>query len=194
MRSKLIIVEGPQGTGKTTLTDYLRHSLPYTNLYRLSGTADSSETGLAKSIKMYEDLIRYLKMMEGTDINLVFDRTFFTEENYCRNGFKEYSFTEEYNKLVKKLDKLDFDIYYINLYLDDVSKFEERLNRSGKALYKYAPFKVESSIKQQETYCQMSDELKKNTKNIQVIDFNVNRPVEEEYEELNKLLGIESKK
>ena len=130
MRSKLIIVEGPQGTGKTTLTDYLRHSLPYTNLYRMSGTADSSETGLAKSIKMYEDLIRYLKMMEGTDINLVFDRTFFTEENYCRNGFKEYSFTEEYNKLVKKLDKLDFDIYYINLYLDDVSKFEERLNRS----------------------------------------------------------------
>lgn len=194
MRAKLIIVEGPQGTGKTTLTDYLRHSLPYTNLYRLSGTADSSETGLAKSIKMYEDLIKYLKMMEGTDINLVFDRTFFTEENYCRNGFKEYSFTEEYNKLVKKLDKLDFDIYYINLYLDDVSKFEERLNRSGKALYKYAPFKVESSIKQQETYCQMSDELKKNTKNIQVIDFNVNRPVEEEYEELNKLLGIESKK
>ena len=66
MRSKLIIVEGPQGTGKTTLTDYLRHSLPYTNLYRMSGTADSSETGLAKSIKMYEDLIRYLKMMEGT--------------------------------------------------------------------------------------------------------------------------------
>ena len=194
MRAKLIIVEGPQGTGKTTLTDYLRHSLPYTNLYRLSGTADSSETGLAKSIKMYEDLIKYLKMMEGTDINLVFDRTFFTEENYCRNGFKEYSFTEEYNKLVKKLDKLDFDIYYINLYLDDVSKFEERLNRSGKALYKYAPFKVESSIKQQETYCQMSDELKKITKNINVIDFNVNRPVEEEYEELNKLLGIESKK
>ena len=194
MRAKLIIVEGPQGTGKTTLTDYLRHSLPYTNLYRLSGTADSSETGLAKSIKMYEDLIRYLKMMEGTDINLVFDRTFFTEENYCRNGFKEYSFTEEYNKLVKKLDKLDFDIYYINLYLDDVSKFEERLNRSGKALYKYAPFKIESSIKQQETYCQMSDELKKITKNINVIDFNVNRPVEEEYEELNKLLGIESKK
>ena len=194
MRAKLIIVEGPQGTGKTTLTDYLRHSLPYTNLYRMSGTADSSETGLAKSIKMYEDLIRYLKMMEGTDINLVFDRTFFTEENYCRNGFKDYSFTEEYNKLVKKLDKLDFDIYYINLYLDDVSKFEERLNRSGKALYKYAPFKVERSIKQQETYCQMSDELKKNTKNIHVIDFNVNRPVEEEYEELDKLFEIEKQK
>ena len=55
-------------------------------------------------------------------------------------------------------------------------------------------FKAERSIKQQETYCQMSDELKKNTKNIHVIDFNVNRPVEEEYEELDKLFGIEKQK
>ena len=40
--SKLIVVEGPQGAGKTTITDYLRYAIPYTNLYRLSGTADSS--------------------------------------------------------------------------------------------------------------------------------------------------------
>ena len=43
--SKLIVVEGPQGAGKTTTTDFLRHTLSYTNLYRLSGTADSSKTG-----------------------------------------------------------------------------------------------------------------------------------------------------
>ena len=43
--SKLIVVEGAQGAGKTTITDYLRYSLSCTNLYRLSGTADSSETG-----------------------------------------------------------------------------------------------------------------------------------------------------
>ena len=133
MKSKLIIVEGPQGSGKTTVTDYIRHSLPYTNLYRLSGTSDNSETGLAKAIKMYEDLLKYMKTLEGTDINLLFDRTFFTEESYCRLGFKDYSFTEEYNRLVKKLDKLDFDIYYINLYVDDTSKFAERLDRAGKA-------------------------------------------------------------
>ena len=69
-----------------------------------------------------------------------------TTISFCR-----YSFTEEYNKLVKRLDDLDFDIYYINLYMDDTSAFGERLNREGKAQNKYAPFKVESSIKQQET-------------------------------------------
>ena len=41
--SKIVIVEGPQGVGKTTITDFLRHSMKYTNLYRLSGTSDSSK-------------------------------------------------------------------------------------------------------------------------------------------------------
>lgn len=36
-KQKLIIVEGPQGTGKTTLTNYLRDNIPGSNLYRLSG-------------------------------------------------------------------------------------------------------------------------------------------------------------
>ena len=34
-KEKIIIVEGPQGAGKTTITDYLRNTLPYTNLYIL---------------------------------------------------------------------------------------------------------------------------------------------------------------
>ena len=47
--SKLIVVEGPQGAGKTTITDFIRYSLSSTNLYRLNGTADSSPTGRKKS-------------------------------------------------------------------------------------------------------------------------------------------------
>ena len=27
--SKIIIVEGPQGAGKTTITDYIRNAIPY---------------------------------------------------------------------------------------------------------------------------------------------------------------------
>ena len=71
-------------------------------------------------------------------INLLFDRTFFTEEIYCRLGFKEYSFTDEYNKLLDRLSKMDFDIFYMTLYLKDTKKYEQRLNRSGKANVKYA--------------------------------------------------------
>ena len=191
MKEKIIIVEGPQGAGKTTVTDYIRHSLPYTNLYRLSGNKDSSKEGLKKSIKMYDDLINYMKTLEHTDINLVFDRTFFTEEVYCRLGFKDFSFTEEYNKCVKALDNLDFDIYYINLYLDDTNAFAERLKRSGKAKIDYAAFAVESSIKQQNMYKEIADELEENTKNIKVINFNTNIPVEEVYKRLDDLLGMQ---
>ena len=113
--SKMIIVEGPQGAGKTTITDYLRHTIPYSNLYRLSGTSDSTQTGKAKAEEMYIDLLQYLKKLENKSINLIFDRTFFTEENYCRLGKKQYTFTDVYNKLLEEFAKLDFDIYYITL-------------------------------------------------------------------------------
>ena len=52
--SKMIIVEGAQGTGKTTVTDYIRHSIKYTNLYRLSGTSDSTKEGKKKAQAMYD--------------------------------------------------------------------------------------------------------------------------------------------
>ena len=84
---------------------------------------------------MYYDLLEYMKKMENLDINLLFDRTFFTEEVYCRLGKKDYSFTEEYEKLVSMLNDYDFDIYYITLYLEDTSLFAQRLNRGEKAVY-----------------------------------------------------------
>ena len=117
--SKIIVVEGPQGAGKTTITDFLRHTLPYSNLYRLSGTADSTAAGKKKAEEMYIDLLDYMKKLENKSINLIFDRTFFTEENYCRLGIKEYTFTDVYEKLLDQFAKLDFDIYYITLYLQD---------------------------------------------------------------------------
>ena len=78
--SKLIVVEGAQGAGKTTITDLIRHGLKYTNLYRLCGTSDSSPEGKKKAEDMYIDLLDYLEKLENKSINLLFDRTFFTEE------------------------------------------------------------------------------------------------------------------
>jgi len=168
--SKIIIVEGPQGAGKTTITDYIRHSMKHTNLYRLSGTSDSTPAGLEKSIKMYNTLLDYVENMQNIDINLLFDRTFFTEENYCRLGFKEYSFTETYNKLLEKLASFDFDIYYITLYLEDTSLFEKRLQREDKATVAYAKFDAKKSIDQQNTYLQMSKEISEKYPHIHCIN------------------------
>ena len=186
--SKIIVVEGPQGAGKTTITDFIRNSIPYTNLYRLNGTADSSPTGLAKSQKMYRGLIDYIKTLENANINLLFDRTFFTEEIYCRLGFKEYSFTETFNKLLDELSKMDFDIYYITLYLSDEDEFERRLKRDGKATTKYAKFNKESSIIQQNAYLSLADEIANKYPNIHVIKIDNMQPLEKTEEDLKEIL------
>ena len=78
--SKLIVIEGPQGAGKTTVTDFIIHKIPYTNLYRLNGTSDSSPTGKEKSIELYNDLVDYIGKLQNKRINLLFDTTFFTAE------------------------------------------------------------------------------------------------------------------
>ena len=189
-RSKIIVVEGAQGAGKTTITDYLRHSVKHTNLYRLSGISDSTMAGLEKSKRMYDDLMDYTKKMENLDINLLFDRTFFSEENYCRLGFKEYSFTEVYNDLLDKFSKLDFDIYYITLYLEDENLFEERLKRDGKVEPAYAKFSSQSSINQQRVYLQMADEIAEKYPNINVFKIENSKALEETEAELKSILNF----
>ena len=186
--SKIIIVEGPQGVGKTTITDFIRHSIPYTNLYRLSGTADTTISGKEKSKVMYEDLLDYMKKLENKSINLLFDRTFFTEEVYCRLGFKEYTFTDIYESLLEKLANLDFDIYYIVLYLSDEKKKKKRLNREGKAKVKYTSFNKESSIKQQNEYLKLAEEIKEKYKNINVITIDNTKDLESVESKLKELL------
>lgn len=188
--SKLIVIEGAQGAGKTTITDFLRHSLKHTNLYRLSGTSDSTVNGLPKAQEMYEDLLEYLKKLENKSINLLFDRTFFTEENYCRLGKKEYSFTEVYNELLETFSKLDFDIYYITLYLRDESLYEQRILREGKAVVDYAKFTAENSIEQQREYLKMADEIKSKYSEINVYNVANDRDIEEVKAELKEILDF----
>ncbi|MBR1802955.1 MAG: AAA family ATPase [Clostridia bacterium] len=189
--SKIIIVEGAQGAGKTTVTDFLRYAIKYTNLYRLTGTADSSSEGKKKATIMYQNLLAYMKTLENLSINLLFDRTFFTEENYCRLKKKEYSFTDVYEELLKELSTMDFDIYYITLYLKDETLYEKRLAREGKAVPEYAKFKAESSISQQRVYLQMAEEIKQQYPNIHVINLENSRDIEEVQKELRKLFEAE---
>ena len=187
--SKLIVIEGAQGAGKTTITDFIRYSLSYTNLYRLCGTSDSSETGLEKAKSMYETLLDYVEKLENLSINLVFDRTFFTEENYCRLGKKAYSFTEVYNNLLERFSKLDFDIYYITLYLENEEIYNERLSREGKADFQNSKFGVENSINQQRVYLDIAKEIKEKHPNINVINVKSDRPLEEVKQEIREKIG-----
>lgn len=161
MRPALIVIEGAQGAGKTTLTDYVRNTLPYTNLYRLSGHSDSSKQGYYKSQAIFDALMQYIKALENTNINLLFDRTFFSEEVYTRLGYKEYSFTPLYKKYLEQLKDMDYDIYFIVLYLENVELFKQRLCREGKAKIEYAKFDISNSINQQNEYLLLADEIEK---------------------------------
>lgn len=187
--SKLIVVEGAQGAGKTTVTDFLRYSLSYTNLYRLCGTSDSSKEGKKKAEEMYINLLEYIKKMENKSINLVFDRTFFTEENYCRLGKKDYTFTDVYEKLLEDFSKLDFEIYYITLYLEDEEIYNTRLDRKDKATFKNSKFEAENSINQQKVYLEMAEEIKEKYPNIKVKNIANDRDFEETKKELKEFIG-----
>lgn len=166
----IIIVEGPQGVGKTTFTNYLRENMAATDLYRLSGIKDRTETGLEKIRTKYEKLIEYMENCE--DINMIFDRTFFTNEVYSRLGYQKYSFKETYQSLLSKLDSMKnadkYDIYLVMAYLQDESLYEARIKRDK---HQYQKFDSESSILQQREYLKMADEVEKQTKNIKVIRF-----------------------
>ncbi len=166
----IIIVEGPQGVGKTTFTRYLREHMPATDLHALSGIKDRGETGLKKIKIKYEKLLNYMENCE--DINMIFDRTFFTNEVYSRLGYHNYSFNETYQSLLSKLDNMkNADKYYIYLvmaYLQDESLYEERIKRDK---HQYQKFEVESSIMQQREYLKLADEVEKQTKNIKVLRF-----------------------
>ncbi len=183
MRDTIIIVEGPQGTGKTTVTNYLREKMSATDLYRLSGIKDRTETGKEKIKIKYEKLLEYVESCK--DINMIFDRNFFTNEVYARLGYQNYSFTDVYEKLLKRLDNIDADIYLVILYLKDESEFGKRLKRDK---HDYQKFEVESSILQQKEYLKIADEVEKQTKNIKVIRFSTDNDGKFE-EKMEKYFG-----
>lgn len=183
-KSKLIVIEGPQGVGKTNLANYLRENIKSSNLYRLSGIPDKTITGFQKNKDMYQGLITYLKTLEETGMNLIFDRTFFTEKVYASLGFKDYNFDEAYNELLEKFLKLKFDIYYIALYLENTELYIERLKRD-KA--EYVKFDMENSIRQQNEYLKIADDLEK--ENVKVLKIAMDN-FDEGYAQINRTLGI----
>ena len=186
---KLIIVDGPQGTGKTTLANYLRENIGGSNLYRLSGQKDKSESGKEYSIIMYDALADYLRAMQKVPMDMIFDRTFFTEEVYARLGLKDYSFTDEFRHYLRRLARLDYDIYYFSLYLENTNLFKKRLDRG--AHHNYQAFSLENSVNQQNVYKDIAKEVS-TFKNIKVIELPMDN-FEESYKKIDEILGINNK-
>lgn len=169
-KNTLIIVEGPQGAGKSTFTNYLRENLGSSDLHRLTGIKDKTKTGLTKVTKRFQRELDYIK--QGTDASnpiMVYDRHFFTDEVYACLGYKEYSFEEQYQKFLKQLNEMELNIFLIILYLKDESLYEERL--ASRSKFEYQKFDIQNSINQQREYLKLADEIEKQSTNINVIRF-----------------------
>ena len=157
-KRNIIIVQGPQGVGKSTLANFLRDNLPSTNLYRLSGINDKTKTGKEKNEIMYLELIDYMKKLEKTELNMVFDRFFFSEQVYSKLGYKEYLFDDVYEKLLNKFYELNYNVYFVVLYLKNEKLYEKRLKRVH---HNYKEFSLKSSVDQQKTYLELADNIDK---------------------------------
>lgn len=187
-RNRMIIVEGPQGTGKSTLAGYLRENIPGANFYKLSGQKDKSLSGKELSTYMYQILLEYLEKMSIVPMDMIFDRNFFSEEVYARLGYKEYSFTDVYSNLVERLIKMNYETYLILLYLNNPELYLQRLRRSQH--HNYQKFSVQNSMNQQEKYLELGDELKDSS--IKVIPLAMDN-FDEAYKEVNKVFKIGQK-
>ncbi|MBQ9298613.1 MAG: hypothetical protein IJ223_06300 [Clostridia bacterium] len=186
-RNTIIIVEGPQGAGKTTFTNYLREHLASVDLHRLTGIKDKTKTGLEKVTKRFQREMDYIKAGCLPDAPLMlYDRNFFTDEIYARLGYKEYSFNEAYQNFLKQLDNMDLNIYFVVLYLENEELYRERL--AGRDKFEYQKFDITNSINQQNEYLKMADEVEKQTKNIRLIRF-ANDTEENFDERIRELFG-----
>ena len=86
--------------------------------------------------------------------------------------------------------KLDFEIYYVTLYLEDESLYTQRLKRDNKAVPKYAKFEAEKSINQQKVYLEMSDEIEKKYPNIHCLKIENSKDLELTKQELKEKIGF----
>ena len=146
---------------------------------------DILEEELAKisniDMQEFEFDIKQLEEELENEVNTSSESSFNYKEQYgviviCKN---EEDQEKVYNKLLDGFSKLDFDIYYITLYLSDESLYEKRLQREGKVEPKYAKFNVSNSIKQQNTYLEMSKEIKEKYSSIKTIEIDNSKNIEE---------------
>lgn len=184
-KKHLIIVEGAQGAGKTTITNALREQIPYTNLMRLSGIKDGNPLSVG-ALRLHE--LNLLKK-SAPYINFILDRCYITEQVYARLGFKE-NFDKEYEVLNNELVKLSrfYHVTFIIL-IGNKESFKQRLLNREKAQHANVQFGVDNSIKQQSEYLRLFADM---SWDIRFKDFNfiikevydLNKPLEDTVLEL----------
>lgn len=154
----LIIVEGPQGSGKTTITNELREIMTSTNLFRLSGCKSEDAIMPYRYHNTVFDMIEKMGIM-GIDNDIVMDRSFMSEWVYTMCGYKKDREVNSFNDFGYALhDKLIEISHYYNvavvLLMADEDTYNHRLRRDKP---EYATeFNAQNSMAQQDMYRKIS--------------------------------------
>lgn len=149
-KPKLIIIEGSQGSGKSSVTTYLRENMLNTCLLRLAGLPKDKSNDSSVSYLYHKTVINLVYENKESGLSWVLDRSYISDFVYAQMGFKDYTFKDEFEMLNDHLGWVSnfYDIHLIVLTAED-NVYKERLNRN-KA--EYQKFSVESSIEQQKQY------------------------------------------
>lgn len=165
----VIIAEGPQGVGKTTVTNWLREQIPYSNLCRMTGTRYTGAEAYPKMVRQHGGMMSYIMSLTSGGINFILDRFYFTEQVYSILGYNSNNFDSAYKRLNEDLLTLRYDVYLLNLYCSDEELLRARLQRD-KPQYQTVQFNLNNTLQQADLYKRLFEELKDANKHINIVN------------------------
>lgn len=150
---KVIILEGPRGTGKSTVARLLRETIDGATLINPTGFGTDGEEGLHKISEYYQSLDGYLHDLASADneYTVIFDRTFFSECVYSRI-YKSYNFKPVYDYLLTSLLACADSVHLFFMKIEDEVELAKRLSRDKVKLFDHVEESVTQSTKQQQYY------------------------------------------
>lgn len=167
--SKLIILEGSRGTGKSSVAHKLRQTTKHSTLINCTGFHNDGEEGLEKISKYYKELSKFFMKMQQHDSTFILDRFFFSEMVYSRL-YKEYDFSNIFYSLVNDLPLMAKEIHIFYFTIHNEEELKDRLIRD-KVPFGKAKESVTETLKQQRDYDSMFAHIQHHVKNIQNVHF-----------------------
>ncbi|MCA1027037.1 hypothetical protein LCM23_13125 [Cytobacillus kochii] len=157
--SKIIILEGARGTGKSSVSFQLRQHLPHSTLINFTGFNESGEEGLNKITTYYDSWLELFRQMKSgiKDQVIICDRFFFSERVYSAL-YKDYDFSKIFKIYSMLLPTLADELFIYNFTIHDEKELTKRLQRD-KIPFSSIKESVEETLKQQKEYKKCFDEF-----------------------------------
>lgn len=143
---KIKIVEGAQGSGKTSIINRCYGIMPNRMLFHLSGLRKTANEKV-DVVKHYMNMLEFFKKEKSFEYTLLLDRSFVSEAVMSKL-YKGYDIDKEFDIFMHYLNDNGIEASFFFIVTNPDS-FRLRLLREEKAGYHDVEYNVENSIKQQ---------------------------------------------